>query len=82
VTDAHEARPETGETSPRLALGVLVAVSLIQLVTAYRDAGLYSVQTIVGGGFLTAGLWGLAWQQLCKKRRLTPSEVRGTCQRS
>lgn len=60
VTDAHEARPETGETSLRLALGVLVAVSLIQLVTAYRDAGLCSVQTVVGGGFLTAGLWGLS----------------------
>jgi hypothetical protein len=60
ATDPHEARPEAGETSLRLALGVLVAVSLIQLVTAYHEAGLRSVQTIVGGGFLAAGLWGLA----------------------
>jgi hypothetical protein len=60
ATDARDVRPERSETSLRLALGVLVTVSLIQLVTAYHDAGLYSVQTIVGGGFLGAGLWGLS----------------------
>lgn len=60
MTDAREARPEASETSLRVVLGVLVAVSLIQLVTAYRAAGPASVQTIVGAGFLAAGLWGLS----------------------
>ena len=60
VPDAREALPEGSETSLGVALGVLVAVSLIQLVTAYRDAGAASIQTIIGGGFLAAGLWGLA----------------------
>ena len=43
-----------------LALGVLAAVSFIQLVTAYRHAGAFAVQTVVGAAFFAASMMGLA----------------------
>ncbi len=64
----HPYRPFPVEsTSPHpegkslgLALGVLAAVSFIQLVTAYRYAGAFAVQTGVGAAFFAAGMMGLA----------------------
>ena len=60
-------RSDRSETSLALALGVLVAVSLIQVVTAYCDAGPGSIQTILGAGFLAAGMLGL-WKLRCGRR--------------
>ena len=46
--------PCTQGKSLGLALGVLAAVSFIQLVTAYRYAGAFAGQTVVGAAFLAA----------------------------
>jgi hypothetical protein len=64
----HPYRPLPVEPSPPypegkslgLALGVLATVSFIQLVTAYRYAGAFAVQTVVGAAFLAASMMGLA----------------------
>jgi len=52
--------PCTQGKSLGLALGVLAAVSFIQLVTAYRYAGAFAGQTVVGAAFLAASMAGLA----------------------
>ena len=53
-------RPQTEGRSLGLALGVLATVSCIQLVTAYRYAGGFAVQAVVGAAFFAAGMIGLA----------------------
>lgn len=50
--------PRAEPDGPTLALGVLAAVSLVQLITAYHHAGLFAAQTAIGAGFSAAGLWG------------------------
>lgn len=56
--ESHTPYPEG--RSLGLALGVLAAVSFVQLVTAYRYAGAFAVQTVVGAAFFAASMTGLA----------------------
>jgi len=55
--EPHTSHPEG--KSLGLALGVLAAVIFIQLVTAYRYAGAFAVQTVVGAAFFAASMMGL-----------------------
>lgn len=56
---AESPTPHTEGKSLGLALGVLAVVSFVQLVTAYRYAGAFAVQTVVGGAFFAASVMGL-----------------------
>jgi hypothetical protein len=73
------ARPDRASGEDRsltLALGVLVVVSLIQLVAAYCDAGPCAAQTLAGGGFLAAGAFGLVELRRRPRARLSHARPR------